>query len=1124
MSEDSDKDKQHIEQITSDDYNSDEDPFNPFLTEDLERCAFIADSFYDQLLPRTTQILLEYNSGKWVPRLREPRDLYGLSPAAGHLNLVRWPHEYEVIREKIEHIEWVPPQPEPLYSPTCLEIEPLCTDPREGAVVYLADGADKESSFMYSRIGGSFPSKQVLPQSWDDWDNTLIFEARFESGNLQKVVKISDFEYQLTLRTDLYTKKHTQWYYFQVTNTQAGMPYRFTIVNFTKPTSLYNRGMRPLLYSEAEAKIHKVGWQRTGDEIKYYKNNLGQGGRQYFSLTWTFQFPHDRDTCYFAHCYPYTYSNLQDYLATIARDPRRSKFCKIRILCHSLARNIVYVLTITNPLQDFQEEKRKAAVILTARVHPGETNSSWVMKGFLDYILGDSHNAQLLRDTFVFKVVPMLNPDGVIVGNYRCSLAGRDLNRNYKSDLKESFPPIWCTRSMIKRMMGERNVLLYCDLHGHSRKENVFMYGCEKRDHQEEGAGLNQRVFPFIMSKRCPDKFSFQDCNFKIQKAREGTGRIVMWKMGISNSYTLEVTFCGSKLGSRHGTHFSTKDLESIGHHFCESLLDFCNKKKSKYNECLNELEEMLKQGVLSASVNDRDSSSDSSDSNEVTIKREAQAKPRKKYLKTKKERSAFLVSSGRRFSKHPHESLSETKKSEESSHRISKSHEQIIKSTQVFQKLKPMELQNMQKEKYDITKQTVELLPRTHNAKKECSEHFWECAKEENGKLPYRGWVGTNTSFHSSLKGRRRRHFESKALAGFHELFRETNSIVEGKLHEMSFDSQTESMPDERNKYTVQYVSHYFPEQGLNIGWDLTQPLKQIISQRLFLPPAVLDQMCNTPRRHQGALSGCKLPRVENTRKEAKIPRRTSLIHVESHPSSLVLSQATGENNTERGCVTLELGQKEVQNMALDQETHFNSLHNKATTWRLEKCGTGRATSCREKTSLQAKDLLDNLKHNLDDKERKIKEKSPANNVKLDRNNGGNHEGSFRLSESSHTQDFLQLSLPLVSEGKYRQVTEKYQRNEQQPKLSLGRPRPRLATLMNTKGTHKTLLLKRCEDDEASTSTSLLHTGPKMPVKKLLCQSESKFFSKRRKSECLNHRPSMQDLSATTERISFHA
>jgi len=37
-----------------------------------------------------------------------------------------------------------------------------------------------------------------------------------------------------------------------------------------------------------------------------------------------------------------------------------------------------------------------------------------------------------LRDNFVFKVIPMLNPDGVIVGNYRCSLSGLDLNRQWQ--------------------------------------------------------------------------------------------------------------------------------------------------------------------------------------------------------------------------------------------------------------------------------------------------------------------------------------------------------------------------------------------------------------------------------------------------------------------------------------------------------------------------------------------------------------------------------------------------------------------------------------------------------------------------------------------------------------------
>ena len=58
---------------------------------------------------------------------------------------------------------------------------------------------------------------------------------------------------------------------------------------------------------------------------------------------------------------------------------------------------------------------------------------------------------QVLCDNFVFKIVPMLNPDGVIVGNYRCSLTGHDLNRNYKITIKESFPSIWHTKNMIRR-------------------------------------------------------------------------------------------------------------------------------------------------------------------------------------------------------------------------------------------------------------------------------------------------------------------------------------------------------------------------------------------------------------------------------------------------------------------------------------------------------------------------------------------------------------------------------------------------------------------------------------------------------------------------------------------------
>ncbi|XP_041443827.1 cytosolic carboxypeptidase 2 isoform X2 [Xenopus laevis] len=642
------------------DSETEEDPYTSYDSPELRAYNYPGNSFHDVYSQRTTQIVFQYHSGRKIARLRAPRDLYGVS-SASFLHLPRWPYECEVLKEKVEHIEWNPPTPELMYRPTALEKEAECVGPSEGKVVYETSEGNKGPYFMYSQVGGHCtPLKQTHSRSREKADNTLEFEARFESGNLQKVVQVGEYDYHLTLRTDLYTDRHTQWFYFRVRNTRAGVHYRFTIVNLRKPSSLYSRGMRPLVYSEAEAKKLGVGWHRTGENIKYYRNNLSQNGQPFFSLSWTFRFPHNMDTCYFAHCYPYTYSNLQDYLASITRDPERSKYCKIRVLCRSLAGNMVYVLTITNPSPATDRPMKKKAVIVTARVHPGETNSSWVMKGFLDYILSSSNDAQVLRDSFVFKVVPMLNLDGVIVGNYRCSLTGRDLNRNYKSRLKDSFPSIWFTRNMIRRVMQEREILLYCDLHGHSRKQNVFMYGCKKasKEFPDKQLYLYERIFPLMLSKNDPEKFSFSSCKFKVQKSKEGTGRVVMWKMGIQNSYTLEATYCGSTLGGRCGTHFSTKDLESVGYHFCDTLLDNCDPDQSKHFVFLKELEEMMRlqikarsgqlhpQSLLDDILTDLDSSTDGSDSSDSNappahlMEMALKMKPMKKLLKTKKERN----------------------------------------------------------------------------------------------------------------------------------------------------------------------------------------------------------------------------------------------------------------------------------------------------------------------------------------------------------------------------------------------------------------------------------------------------------------------------------------------------
>ncbi len=97
----------------------------------------------------------------------------------------------------------------------------------------------------------------------------------------------------------------------------------------------------------------------------------------------------------------------------------------------------------------------------------------------------------------------MINPDGVIIGNYRCSLTGRDLNRNYKTVLKEAFPSVFHTREMIRKLNEEREIVLYCDLHGHSRKNNVFIYGCHNNNLPKKR--FQEQIFPLMLSKNAKD-------------------------------------------------------------------------------------------------------------------------------------------------------------------------------------------------------------------------------------------------------------------------------------------------------------------------------------------------------------------------------------------------------------------------------------------------------------------------------------------------------------------------------------------------------------------------------------------------------------------------------------------
>uniref|UniRef100_A0A183EDF6 Peptidase_M14 domain-containing protein n=1 Tax=Gongylonema pulchrum TaxID=637853 RepID=A0A183EDF6_9BILA len=361
-------------------------------------------------------------------------------------------------------------------------------------------------------------------------------------------LQVSDRHYQLILSPDInQPRPRYQWFYFELSNNEADVNYTFEIINYSKGTSMFSHGMQPVMFSVTEAVRGKPAWKRAGSSISYCRNTFCRNDFKDHTDT--------RHALFFvsvygsvrAPCRCVLYSISFSLHATLERHlttRKRRLFVRCDKLCTTLAGNEVPLLTITASGTREQIEARQIAV-LCARVHPGESNSSWVMHGVIDVLMSEEDKAVHLRNQYVFKIIPMLNIDGVVNGSHRCSLAGVDLNRTWDRPSPELHPPIFHTKAIVQYMVDVlgKKPFVFIDLHGHSQHFNECDY------------------------------FSLSNCRFSITREKESSGRVTLWRQfGVTRSYTIESTYAGFNTGPRKGFQVNIEDLLEIGNQLCKAL------------------------------------------------------------------------------------------------------------------------------------------------------------------------------------------------------------------------------------------------------------------------------------------------------------------------------------------------------------------------------------------------------------------------------------------------------------------------------------------------------------------------------------------------------------------------
>lgn len=169
-----------------------------------------------------------------------------------------------------------------------------------------------------------------------------------------------------------------------------------------------------------------------------------QAGQERFSV----QVPAGVVAMRVAKYFPYTVTRKNAWLATLAGEPRVRSI--VSLGNSQQGRPIEKIQLTDSTVPDTNKER----IWIHAGVHPAETTSYFMVEGLLAWLTSGDPLAEVLLDNALIEVVPMANPDGVFLGNYRTNANSVEIESQWSAPYNSMQPEIIALRTAIEGYMG----------------------------------------------------------------------------------------------------------------------------------------------------------------------------------------------------------------------------------------------------------------------------------------------------------------------------------------------------------------------------------------------------------------------------------------------------------------------------------------------------------------------------------------------------------------------------------------------------------------------------------------------------------------------------------------------